>query len=737
MHMKQMPGKFSTLALAVASLAGTGVFAKEYYCAPDGTGDYLTPETPGPNPNYCARNLAKTAGDVIHLAAGTYVLGGDAPAVNPQIFLQRGVKVFGATDDPADTVIDADGMSRAFCCTYEAEVHNLTMRNCATGGERDANNNLRGGIGFGGAICAQSDAKPNYIVSNCVVDGCTSPYRGGGGSHGIWYDCVVRNCRVTYEGYEQNPQGKPVDQRTEGSGGGLWAATAYNCVITNNYAGYAGGGVAGGSDGQDRCRIYNSLIGWNDAAIGGGCGMRGGTGTTQCRLEGCMVVSNVTHALVGYNSNMGGGSDGCYLTNCVIRGNQSYNAGGGVNRGHVVDCRIEGNVSAYAGDVICGGGGAANGTMVACVVVSNTANVGGGLLNMTAVDSTIEANRAMNQSNSGYGGGGAYGGTLTRCTVRDNRAWFTGAGIYKSFAQDSLIISNVLTSTGTSGQESTGGAGAGASALLRCEVRDNDAGIVFFGGGLRGCYVTNCVVAGNRGPYGGGGYNCDFYRCLITNNLAWQRSGGGIYNGTSRCCIVAFNYTTNSVVPEGNLLTGRGAICRGYHEGDLVYSNYYTKGAAVSCGIGSSDITIVNCTLFGNRSLIDKNHNGFNLGSATNCLIYGHPNTDVYKCKALVNCFWQEDMQNYASTDDDAALAKAVNCIHGRGLDPGVQIAVTNGVLAFNLKSWSKCRNAGLSFDWMEDAFDLAGTPRIKGKAPDIGAFEYPDEYPGVVIIVR
>lgn len=733
--MRIVDGRLAGIGLATAILT-LGAAARDYYCAPDGTGDYLSSSTPGPNPNYCARNLAKTSGDVIHLAAGTYVLGGDAPAVNPQIFLQRGVKVIGATDDPADTVIDADGKSRAFCCTYESQVRNLTMRNCATGDERDANDALRSGIGFGGAVCAQSDGQPSYVISNCVVDGCTSIYRGGGGSHGIWYDCVIRNCRVTYPGYKMEVNGKNelIEPRSEGSGGGVWAGTLYNCVVTNNYAAFAGGGVAGGGDSRDKCRAYNCLIGWNDASMGGGCGVRGGTDVSQCRLEGCTIVSNMTHALKNYSADKGGGSDGCTLTNCVVRGNRTANEGGGLNRCHAVDCRIEGNVSTYSYSDR-GGGGAANGTLVACVVVSNTVvSEGGGLFNVTASNCVIEANQTTHTGTSGYGGGGAFGGTLTRCTVRNNRAWYTGAGIYKSFAQDSLIVSNVLTATATSGQETTGGAGAGASALLRCEVRDNDAGIVFFGGGLRSCGVTNCVVAGNRGPYGGG-YDCDFVDCIITNNLAWQRSGGGVYRGTTRNCVIAFNYTTNNVVPDGNALTGRGAICRGYHVGDLVYSNYYAKGAAVTCGIGSNDITIVNCTVYGNRSIYDANHNGFNCGYATNCIIVGHPNTDVYNIKALVNCFWQEDMVTHGQTD--ATLALALNCIHGHGLDPRLDVAPTNGVLAVRVTNRSPCRNAGLAFDWMTNAVDLAGSPRICGKAPDIGAFEYPIERQATFMIVR
>ena len=123
--------KLRVLACSVSSVLSA--WAAHYYVVPGGTGNY-TQENPGGDPNYCSRVHAVNQGDVIHLAAGTYVLG-NTPAINgntvsQQIFLKRGVKLIGATDNPADTIIDGNGEYRAFCCTYESEVRNVTMRNC-------------------------------------------------------------------------------------------------------------------------------------------------------------------------------------------------------------------------------------------------------------------------------------------------------------------------------------------------------------------------------------------------------------------------------------------------------------------------------------------------------------------------------------------------------------------------------------------------------------------------------
>ncbi|MDD2348685.1 MAG: right-handed parallel beta-helix repeat-containing protein [Kiritimatiellae bacterium] len=332
-----------------------------------------------------------------------------------------------------------------------------------------------------------------------MVEGASALYTGGGGANGVWYDTVVRNCSVTYAGYIEG-------SFIEGSGGGVWGATLYNCTITNNTAGYAGGGISGSAN--ENCKAYDCLIGWNEAAVGGGAGVRVGSPHSVCQLSGCTIISNTVHALTGYAVEKGGGVDGCFLTNCVVTGNSAQNLGGGLNRAVAVDCTVSGNVT--------------------------------------------------RSGTTGFGGGGAAESVLTNCIVTGNTTYYTGGGVFRSTAVDTLVSSNRLTATASSGSETTGGAGAAESTLLRCTVEDNDAGIVFFGGGLRACEATNCVIRNNQGPYGGGGYNGLFVRCIVSNNVATTRMGGGIYNATSYNCVVAFNIATNS----NNSSWGRGPLTR-------------------------------------------------------------------------------------------------------------------------------------------------------------------------------
>lgn len=605
----------SGLIVLSISLYALSVSATHYYVAPGGTGDY-SQANPGGDPNYCARSLAKQSGDVIHLAAGTYVLG-NTPNVRQQIFLQPGVCMIGATDNPEDTIIDGDGKYRAFCCYYTASVRNLTMRNCKTTASEGS------GMGYGGAVCAQSDTAPGYVISNCVVDGCTATYRGGGGSHGIWYDCVIRNCSVTYPGWKTNSTAA-VAFRDEGSGGGIWAGTLFRCIVTNNYAALIGGGIAGGGgtllnpgnskDGLDACVAYDCTIGWNSAALGGGCGVRSGPDNSspaqwasRCKMVRCTIVSNTTHDVGGFYANKGGGSDGAFLTNCVVRGNQVNYYGGGVLRSVAVDCTIEDNA--------------------------------------------------------------------------------------------------VLADTETDPAEHTFDRG--------------------FGGGAHQSTLTNCVVRGNASPDGGGCSESTLVGCVVSNNVATLHNGGGLYAGTSLNCVVAFNQATAAGTADTANARG-GGICKGYHQGDLVYSNLFVNGAAVTAAKGGTDITIVNCTIYDNPTVNNQNQNGFNSGYATNCLIYGHANTDIYNCRALVNCAWKEDMVTHNQSDPTLASVTNNACMRGRSFNPKFVTNPGPGECPFSLTPSSPCVDAGVAHPWMTGAKDILGNDRIfKSTAKvDIGALE-------------
>jgi hypothetical protein len=88
-------------------------------------------------------------------------------------------------------------------------------------------------------------------------------------------------------------------------GGGAWlsgSALIANCVITNNSANYAGGGVAFGT-------VNNSFLGYNSAYQGGGA--------YSSRLNNCTVRQN--YFLLSFGS--AGGVASCVCRNCIIYDN--------------------------------------------------------------------------------------------------------------------------------------------------------------------------------------------------------------------------------------------------------------------------------------------------------------------------------------------------------------------------------------------------------------------------------
>lgn len=58
-------------------------WSADYYVTPNGTGDYLSPTTPGGSVSYAVHTLA-AAGDTIHLAVGDYDLTGQYPAAGTE-----------------------------------------------------------------------------------------------------------------------------------------------------------------------------------------------------------------------------------------------------------------------------------------------------------------------------------------------------------------------------------------------------------------------------------------------------------------------------------------------------------------------------------------------------------------------------------------------------------------------------------------------------------------------------
>jgi len=118
------------------------------------------------------------------------------------------------------------------------------------------------------------------------------------------------------------------------------------------------------------------------------------------------------------------------------------------------------------------------------------------------------------------------------------------------------------------------------------------------------------MVRGNAAPDGGGCSESSLVGCSVSNNVATMHNGGGLYGGRSMNCVIAFNEAVSNKTDTAN--ARGGGICRGYHQGDLVYSNLFVNGAAVTAAKGATDITVVNCTIANNLTPGSLNVNGYN-----------------------------------------------------------------------------------------------------------------------------
>jgi hypothetical protein len=274
--------------------------------------------------------------------------------------------------------------------------------------------------------------------------------------------------------------------------------------------------------------------------------------------------------------------------------------------------------------------------------------------------------------------------------------------------------------------------------------------------------VESCVIAGNRSDVGGGGiYVQDspkvaFVGCTLTGNVMavaadWGVGyGGGLYaynsKGAVSNCVFRNNHTYNAgghgvtrgggfavaggawLVAEcafvsnrtatttssdngGNSARGAGAyVGSGTHtfRNTLIARNDCYAGYAGTFGDGAhvdgGSMALQSCTLADNSGEGMRSLGGS--AAATNSILWGNGD-DVAGTVTLGYC----DVEDGDSSDVNGCIAA----------DPLFLSAAAGD---YRPKPVSPCINAGTNETWMLGAFDLDGSPRIKGGRVDIGAYE-------------
>ena len=111
-------------------------------------------------------------------------------------------------------------------------------------------------------------------------------------------------------------------------------------------------------------------------------------------------------------------------------------------------------------------------------------------------------------------------------------------------------------------------------------------------------------------------------------------------------------------------------------------------------------------------------------GSVTNCIVvdnwsaYGNAVSNIYNSAGAAGI-------GYTLVDDragDASFATAEN--HNVAVQPGTRVFRRPEKGDYALVTGSPAINSGLKFDWMETALDLAGSPRLVSRVPDMGCYE-------------
>ena len=206
--------------------------------------------------------------------------------------------------------------------------------------------------------------------------------------------------------------------------------------------------------------------------------------------------------------------------------------------------------------------------------------------------------------------------------------------------------------------------------------------------------------------------------CVFTGNTTkeWGSQGGAIYMGSANAhvthCVFTGNRSVNTDPNNGGNAIGMsdGTVRNCLFVGNGERS--YTPG---KCGtVYMTGGTIESCTFANNA---DGKCAGVSVGSANatvrNCVFYGAdcPNAASELAKIM---------------NDTSKAARFFNCCAPVEINTTCVVAAEPFVDASH-GDWNPAGSIvdkGVPQDWMTDATDLAGNPRISGTKPDIGCYE-------------
>ncbi len=272
-------------------------------------------------------------------------------------------------------------------------------------------------------------------------------------------------------------------------------------------------------------------------------------------------------------------------------------------------------------------------------------------------------------------------------------------------------------------------------------IDGNQAGsvVTFSGTETEACVLSGFTIrnglaiegAGVRGGPSWGRTHATVERNAIVGNSA-QANGGGIANseGVVRNNIISGNtagfgggvfYSDGTI--EDNIIAGNsadngGGICD--CDGPIRNNRITDNSAAGAGAVAICPGDIVNNTISGNSSLNGVMFDCF--GRIENCIIWGNTEPVFHLCPAPVSFSCIQDWTD----GGEGNIAEDPRFVDADGPDDDAATWEDND---YRLLLDSPCIDAGKNEDWMPEALDLDGNPRIAFGASsltvDMGAYEY------------
>ena len=508
--------------------------------------------------------------------------------------------------------------------------------------------------------------------------------------------------------------------------------TFTNCVFAGNQAN--GSAAAAGGFGERRFR--DCLF--KENLLGGGYGL-GGVLLDPTEVTGCVFERNGVYGdqIVGAVVN---GS--CDITDCVFDSNVNTGRWGKAGAvylkgGNAVACVFTNNYlnesAEQVGAALVLASTAEASSVIDCTFVDNRceATGDGGAIACAAMTSTGEIRGCTFVGNglSSFGSrGGAvanFPGLLTNCTFVGNEAYYGGA-VY--------ACSNVVGCTFRANHADNidgllGGGAAFRSVLRQCSVVSNTA--TYSAGGVCESAAYGCAFTGNTTSafresriaeamdsffedcefFGSEGYgvnfkNCGMNRCFLHDNgVKLENCTGYLFDG--------------QIAVTNSLLVGNTAT--------RLFSNY------------AADLpnAVINCTFVGNRYDILAFNGGTDAAIlfANNLFVDNGTYTWAFDDDVAQIFDGMTFRNNYLSTTFEIAGADNVN-VRYESLNPRL-MRDRDPERPWAPRRRSPLNGAGLVMDWMSNATDFDGHPRLTDGRVAIGACETTEPCMGALILIR